>query len=111
MPNQGTLHPDLQIPQRDWEQMVSVFVRFPQIERVYLYGSRARGTAKPYSDIDLTLDGIALTLAVLQEIESALDDLYLPYFFDLSIKSLIRNEDLLHHIQHEGKLIYAQSVQ
>lgn len=110
MPNQETLHPDLQIRQRDWEQIVSVFMRFPQIERVFLYGSRARGTAKPYSDIDLTLEGSMLIAATILEIEWALDDLYLPFQFDLSIKSQIRNKDLLHHIQSEGKLFYEKSV-
>ncbi len=32
--------------------MVSVFHRYPQIERVQLFGSRAMGNYQPYSDID-----------------------------------------------------------
>ena len=34
-----------------------VFAQRPQIEKVILYGSRVKGTYKPFSDIDITLVG------------------------------------------------------
>ncbi|HRO41960.1 MAG TPA: nucleotidyltransferase domain-containing protein [Flavipsychrobacter sp.] len=92
----------------DWSKINAVFSSFPQIEKAWLYGSRAKGTSKPYSDIDITLEGDNLNLAVLNEVEIALDDLLLPYEFDLSIKKGIKNEDLLNHIDRVGKVVYAR---
>ncbi len=64
----------------------TVFASYPQVEKVVLYGSRAKGNFKNGSDIDLTLcGGEDLTLRVLYRIMDEIDDLLLPYTFDLSI--------------------------
>lgn len=76
------------------------------VQKAILYGSRAMGNYKPGSDIDLTLEGAALTLKQLNTIENELDDLLLPYEFDLSIRHQIDNPDLLEHIQREGVVFY-----
>jgi predicted nucleotidyltransferase len=34
-----------------------VFANFLPIEKVWLYGSRAKGNYQPYSDIDIALEG------------------------------------------------------
>lgn len=91
---------------RDWLKIQSAFRQFPQVKKVWLYGSRAKGTFKKYSDIDLTLEGDALSLEVLNDLSIALDDLLLPYDFDVSILSQIKNDDLRSHIKRVGKLIY-----
>ena len=76
----------------------AVLARFPQIDQALLYGSRAKGNFKPGSDIDLTLQGPALTQSVLGDIEEALDDLLLPYEIDLSIYEQLGNPELAAHI-------------
>lgn len=86
--------------------MQSVFKEYPQIEKAILYGSRAMGTYRNSSDIDLTLIGSSLSLTVLQKVEADLDDLMLPYKIDLSIYSKIQNPDLLAHINRVGKVFY-----
>ncbi len=55
------------------------------LEEAILYGSRAKDTYKPGSDIDLTLKGQELDISVMNKISIKLDDLLLPYTFDLSI--------------------------
>ncbi|MCJ8498345.1 nucleotidyltransferase domain-containing protein [Chryseobacterium salipaludis] len=55
-----------------------VFEKFPQVHEVVIYGSRAKGNFKPYSDIDLSLIGNDLSQKVLFRIELSLDDLMLP---------------------------------
>ena len=67
------------------QKISAVLMRFPAVERVLLYGSRAKGNFKAGSDIDLTLYGGALTHDLLNEISLELDDLFLPYTIDLSI--------------------------
>jgi len=97
---------ELKIPNTDWLNIQSVLNSFLNIDKVWLYGSRAKGTAKPYSDIDLALEGKNLTLEILNNIENALDDLLLPYEFDICILHQIKNQDLLEHIHRVGKLVY-----
>lgn len=60
----------------------SVFARHPEVEKVVLYGSRAKGTYKPGSDIDLTLYGDEISLKQKNRILDDLDELDLPYSID-----------------------------
>ena len=85
----------------------SVFRKYPEIENATLYGSRAKGNYKPYSDIDLTFEGKKISLNLIYQIAVDLDDLLLPYFFDLSIKEKITNPDLLDHIKRVGMKFYS----
>ncbi len=88
------------------ERIKVVFLAFPEITEVILYGSRARETQKNGSDIDLTLKGVNLNLDVLNKLNAKLDELFLPYTFDLSIFHQIDNADLIDHIQRIGKIFY-----
>lgn len=83
-----------------------VFERYENVESVIVYGSRAMGNYKPGSDIDLTLIGHDLNLKILNKISIDLDDLMLPYIFDLSIFKHIKNADLIDHIDRVGKVFY-----
>ena len=78
------------------------FSKYPQINSVVLYGSRALGRHKPGSDIDLTLKGVGLDLGVLNQLRTELDDLLLPYSFDLSLYDQIQNPSLVDHIDRVG---------
>lgn len=81
------------------------------VDEAILYGSRAKGDYKPGSDIDLALKGEKLDLKELNRIALALDDLFLPYTFDLSIYHRIDNPDLLEHIARVGRIFYRKSKQ
>ncbi|PCI28547.1 MAG: hypothetical protein COB67_06095 [SAR324 cluster bacterium] len=85
----------------------NIFSKFEKVEEVLLYGSRAKGNYKPGSDIDLTLKGATLTLKDLNKISLELDDLLLPYTFDISIFHHIDNPDLITHIKRVGKTFYS----
>ena len=91
------------LPEKAIEKMSAVFAHYPEVDRVVLYGSRAKGNFKVGSDIDLTLIGKNLNLETQFSIENELDDLLLPWIIDLSIYSHIKNEDLLKHIDQVGK--------
>ena len=88
------------------EKISAVFAGFPQVEKAVLYGSRAKGNYKNGSDIDLTLHGKDLTLNVLYKIDEELDDLLLPYTFDLSIFERLSDPDFIDHIQRVGVVFY-----
>lgn len=85
----------------------NVLSKFPQVEKAVIYGSRAKGNYKNGSDIDLTLCGNAdLTLKILYNIMEELDELLLPYSFDLSIFHDISDPEVLEHIQRAGITFY-----
>lgn len=90
----------------DVNRIRKVFDSCSQVEEVIIYGSRASGNFKPASDIDLTLVGTELNLTTQQKIERQLDDLMLPYTFDISIYHQISNSELIEHIKRVGKLFY-----
>jgi uncharacterized protein len=83
-----------------------VLVRYPEIEKAVLYGSRAKGSYRNGSDIDLTLMGDGLTHNQLLRIETEIDDLLLPYKMDLSLHRQIENPSLLEHIARVGITFY-----
>jgi predicted nucleotidyltransferase len=93
------------------EKIIGIFAQYDQIETVILYGSRAKGNYKPGSDIDLTLKGKGLNLHILNKISLELDDLLLPYMFDLSIYHHIKQNDLIDHILRVGKVFYKNEGQ
>jgi predicted nucleotidyltransferase len=87
----------------------SVLVAHPEVLAAIVYGSRALGTHRPGSDIDLTLVG-ELEWSELQKIETDLDNLDLPYTIDLSVKSQIENKALREHIHKHGQQLYKQQT-
>ncbi len=81
----------------------------PEVDQAILYGSRAKGTFKRGSDIDLTLVGDGdLTLTVLFQIMEEIDDLLHPYMMDLSIFRHISDPDVRDHIRRVGVTFYAR---
>lgn len=79
-----------------------VFERFPEIHAVNLFGSRAKGTHKPGSDIDLSLVGESLDWQLVGRIHDALDDLLLPYRFSLVVLDSDTDPDIAAHIRRVG---------
>ena len=97
---------DFGLPTTAIAALRGVLSQYPQIERALVYGSRAKGNYRSGSDIDLTLDGPALTFTDLMHIEVELDDLMLPWKIDISLLSHIDNADLLDHIARLGKPLW-----
>lgn len=87
-------------------QIRDVFKQHPAVREVLIYGSRAKGTFRPGSDIDLTLIGDNLDLKLLNKIANELDDLLLPYTFDLSLYHHIEHQDLQDQIKRAGKKFF-----
>ena len=68
------------------QKLFEVFAQNGRIEQVILYGSRAKGNFKPFSDVDITLVGSELSRDDLNKVIQEIDDLLLPYQFDISLK-------------------------
>lgn len=83
-----------------------VFSRFSDISEVILFGSRARGTHRPSSDVDLALKGKNLSIDTLSKLRYILEEeTNLPYFFDVVIYDRVENEALKREIDEGGEKI------
>lgn len=91
------------------DRIREVLSHHPEVEKAVLYGSRAKGTHQPGSDIDLTLLGNRIDHTLLTHIENELDDLLLPHRIDLSYFETLTHPELLDHIRRVGITFYEQS--
>ena len=87
------------------DQLRSVFRRHPEISQVKVFGSRAKGTHQPSSDVDIALWGVADDFAA-QAIALELDELPLPYNYDVKAFAAIRLASLQEHIERIGMRIW-----
>ncbi len=85
--------------------LTSVFLRHPEITAVKLFGSRAKGTHAPHSDIDLALWGDVDAVAA-EAIAAELDELPLPYHYDVKPFDGITLAPLREHIERVGITVY-----
>lgn len=85
-----------------WKSILTIIRANPKVEQVILFGSRALGTYKPGSDIDLCLKGDQIAQADMTQFLVSLDELDLPWVVDLVIFSQISNPDLRDHIARVG---------
>ncbi|MBJ6723497.1 nucleotidyltransferase domain-containing protein [Geomesophilobacter sediminis] len=99
------------LPEKTITLIRTVFSRHPQVEQVILYGSRAKGTYKKGSDIDLTIKGDGVTLSELFQIENELDDLLLPYKIDLSLMHKLGDPSLIEHVERVGRILYSAGTE
>ena len=90
------------------ELIHSILKTYPEIEKVIIYGSRAKGNFREGSDIDLTLYGKNLTYDIKSKLSGDLDDSATPYLFDISIFDKLNAPDLEEHINRVGQIFYTK---
>lgn len=88
-----------------------VFTQHPEIEEVVIYGSRAKGSHREGSDIDITLKGEGVDDTICSKVYWDLDDLNSPYLIDLSVYHLLDSNSLIDHINRVGKVFYQKELE
>lgn len=83
----------------------AVFKKYPLIEEVRLFGSRAIHSYRPNSDIDLCLFG-KFDPALVAQLCEELETLPLPYLFDVVDYQQIQNTRLKNQIDTIGQPFY-----
>ena len=86
-----------------------VFRQHPEITAVKLFGSRAKGTHAPHSDVDLALWGDVNALQA-EAIAAELDELPLPYRYDVQPFAAITLRPLREHIERVGIPLYPETL-
>ncbi len=93
------------LPERTIDELLNYFKQKPEIEKVVIYGSRAKGTYHNGSDIDFAIwtdkhENVARIL-------SELDELSTPYMFDVTDYKTLEHQGMKNSIDKDGKLFYS----
>lgn len=93
------------LPQRTIDELLNYFKQKSEIEKVVIYGSRAKGTYHNGSDIDFAIwtDNHENISRILSE----LDDLQTPYMFDVTDYKALNHDGLKNSIDKFGKQFYS----
>jgi predicted nucleotidyltransferase len=92
------------------ESIREALTHHSEVKKAILYGSRAKGTHHPGSEVDLTLCGEKLDRALLTRIENELDDLLLPHRIDLSLFETLTHPEPIDHIRRVGVTFYERAT-
>lgn len=88
-----------------------LFDQHPDIDQVWIYGSRAKGTNRPGSDVDLALVGANVTPETVSHVHFVLEEEGpMPFFFDVLHWNRLTNQTLKDEIQRTAQLLYQRPL-
>lgn len=90
--------------------LISVFEKYPSIEKVVLFGSRSTGKHKPHSDVDLVIYGEQVNFGTLFDLEDSLYDAGFGLELDILLHSIIQDDRLLRAIDRTARVVYQSLV-
>ena len=96
----------LDLAPRYRQRLVELLAAEPRVRRIILFGSRARGDARPGSDVDLAVEGEHLTPETLAAMQTRLEESTIPYLVDLVPLDENLDPRLREHILADGISIY-----
>ena len=94
------------LPPQQLELLQQLFLKYPAVQSVKLYGSRAKGTFHERSDIDLVAFGEGIDRFLIAELLLDLTDSNLPYAVDIQNYAELKNRELIEHIDRVGIVIF-----
>jgi predicted nucleotidyltransferase len=98
---------DLGLVENDLQALVGVLGQFPAVEQAIVFGSRAKGTFKKGSDVDLALKGKSLSFEQVSRISYLLnEETSMPYRLDVLQYETIKSPELVEHIDRVGVIVF-----
>ena len=94
------------LPETAINEVISILSKNLRVHKVILFGSRAKGTFRNGSDVDLALVGLELELNDVLDASVEIEELSLPYKFDLIISERIKEASLINHINRVGIVLF-----
>ncbi|MBQ5404611.1 MAG: nucleotidyltransferase domain-containing protein [Bacteroidales bacterium] len=88
------------------EEIQDVFRRHIEVEKVLIFGSRAKGNYRAGSDIDLAVIGNNIDYRLILKIGCEIDTLELLYGIDLLDYQSKKNTPIGEHIDRVGQIFY-----
>lgn len=93
------------IKNTNWERILKTLRANGKVIHVLLFGSRAKGTYKPGSDIDICLKGNDLNNSDILTLKTAVDALDLPWQIDLVHYDTLADPAVKEHIDRVGIIL------
>jgi len=87
---------------RDVKTLQDIFKKYPDVKNVFVFGSRAKGTYKQGSDIDLAIMNEWVKDTLICKMKSDFEDSSLPYTVDLVNYHTLKHPELKNHIDRVG---------
>jgi predicted nucleotidyltransferase len=97
---------DIGLTDRDKQTISSILADFPDVSKVFIFGSRAKGNFRAGSDIDLAIMDDQVSMKDLLRLRSKLEDSDLPYSVDVVHYPSIKSQQLKEHIDRVGQAFY-----
>lgn len=94
------------LTEKEIAMIKAVFEKTPEVESVFVYGSRAKNTYKKTSDIDLAVVLKSGSENVLAKLKLDLDDLSVIYEIDLTDETEMRAGDFKNEYERTKKIFY-----
>ena len=91
-------------------KIIDILKAFPEVEQGAIFGSRALGTSKKGSDVDIALYGTLRDDVVTAISYQLNEETLLPYFFDLVDYQNIVNDALKEHIDRVAIIFYRKTA-
>lgn len=92
-------------------EIINFIAQYPEVETAVLFGSRALGTYKEASDVDIALQGEKVNFSLAAKMKFNIEeDTYLPFFFDFIAYPGITNDELKKHIDDKGIVIFRRGA-
>lgn len=97
---------DFGLSVRDITTLHTLLRKYESISRVHIFGSRALGTFKKGSDIDLAIMNEGVPERDLTQLMSDFSESSLPYRVDLIDFTKLNHKEFTEHIDRVGVLFY-----
>ena len=92
------------VSDKSYKLLLETFNKYPQIENVIIFGSRAKGNYKRGSDIDLAIKGKNCSAELALDLNAYInEELPTPYMVDIVDYNSLGHKDLKEHIDRVGK--------
>ncbi len=89
------------LKERYYDELKALYFLFPNIDEIIIFGSRARGDYREYSDIDIAIKG-ELTKLEIALIREHLEEGKIPYVADVVEYNKIIDKAFKDEIDREG---------
>lgn len=95
------------ISEKSFALLQEAFKKYPQVEEVIIFGSRAKGNYKKGSDIDLAIKGPNCSTDLAWTLQAYLnEELPIPYMVDVVDYNSLEHRELKEHIDRVGVKFY-----
>ena len=100
------------IAEKSYHLLLDTFSKYPEVEQVVLFGSRAKGNYKKGSDIDLAIKGKKSQSTTALNISAIINEqLPIPYHVDVINYDSLKHVELKDHIDRVGVVFFEKHAQ